>query len=101
MPGKRKGIHDISPRMRKAMFEALAAEARSEGKTLSEYMRAWWKEDWKKAADMLARFVPQQKEIAVNASLEDVLNGIGTGEDIDFGSADDPALEEEPAELRH
>lgn len=55
-----KARYDYTPQLRRAMFDGLRQMARDEGKTLTEVCAGWWREDWKKAADVLSKIAPRE-----------------------------------------
>ncbi len=63
MAGKRTASHDVSPRMRKAFFDGLLLEANSRGLTLAELCQTYWRDDWKAAASVLAKFLPREHKV--------------------------------------
>jgi len=62
MGAKAKG--DYAPTMRRALFQGLRIAAIKQGLTLPEMTALWWEEDWKKAADVMTKFLPREHTIA-------------------------------------
>lgn len=59
----RRASHDVSPRMRKAFFEGFILAAQRNGGTTAEYCQKLWEEDWKKAAELLTKFLPRENVV--------------------------------------
>lgn len=55
--------HDYSANMRRALYEGLIAAAKEKDMTLTEYCTAWWHEDWKAAANTMAKFAPRETKV--------------------------------------
>jgi hypothetical protein len=87
---------EVAPRMRQAFMIGLAKHCENVGKSLDEVVADWWEEDWKKAGDLLIKFLPREVNIhgthehvhqfetrAVSRVVEWIEETAGQGEDPD------------------
>lgn len=97
MSGNRKGKHDVSPIVRGAFLEALKRIKREDGKTFSEIIANWLREDPGAVLNAVSKFTVRESNLTadIKTSLVNVLAGIAEGERADS------ELEGESDSLRH